>query len=313
MRFYAGTPLVTKLGAPIGSVFVIDDRPRKPPTPAEIDFLGIMARNVMEYLEMNRGSELLQRNDVMSRGLAALVEGHSFIPPERSDNEQQGANGNEDIVEMPKKKMSPPNKSIKGILETLKHEDSSGSEEQSSRAPLSLPLNTGDGDMTHDRIFARASNLLRESLAADYAVFFDPNVALPSAKITAPGNTVVTPTQYATTQSDKTQDPTASSSAPDEAGSTAGLEAASPTSDTVQQDSNSTVELAHVLSFATKRACSLNGDKMTDDHGFNAPDLRRLGRLLRKYPVGKLVSTDSVTPAQAIHPPLVNSPSSIGD
>jgi hypothetical protein len=183
MRFYAGTPLVTKLGAPIGSVFVIDDRPRGPPTAAEIDFLGIMARNVMEYLEMKRSSELLQRNDVMSRGLAALVEGQSAIPPERSDGHSQSAETDQgqDVVETPKKKISLPNKSITGILETLKNEDSSGGEEQQTRARL--PLNTGDNDMTHDRIFARASNLLRESLDADYAVFFDTNVALPAATL----------------------------------------------------------------------------------------------------------------------------------
>ena len=56
MRFYAGTPLVTSSGLPIGSVFIIDSRPRAPLSRPQVDFLGVMARNVMEYLEMKRGS-----------------------------------------------------------------------------------------------------------------------------------------------------------------------------------------------------------------------------------------------------------------
>jgi len=53
MRFYAGTPLLTKSNVPIGSVFVIDSRPRGLPDKFEIDLLRVMARKVMEYLEMS--------------------------------------------------------------------------------------------------------------------------------------------------------------------------------------------------------------------------------------------------------------------
>jgi GAF domain-containing protein len=58
MKFYAGTPLLTESNVPIGSVLVIDSRPRGPPDKFEIDLLGVMARNVMEYLEMRRESEM---------------------------------------------------------------------------------------------------------------------------------------------------------------------------------------------------------------------------------------------------------------
>lgn len=64
-RYYAGTPLIARSGIPIGSVFVIDDRPRGPPTKFEIEFLGIMAHNVMEYLEMRRENEMRLRADIM--------------------------------------------------------------------------------------------------------------------------------------------------------------------------------------------------------------------------------------------------------
>lgn len=292
-RFYAGTPLVTLLGAPIGSVFVIDDRPRGPPTAAEIDFLGIMARNVMEYLEMKRGSELLQRNDVMSRGLAALVEGESSIPPEQSDYVPSTAETNKekDLSETPKKKINLANKNITGIMKTLKNEDSSGGEEQPSR--IRLPLNITDNDMTHDRIFARASNLLRESLDADYAVFYDTNVALPVTMEPAKGHTAAPP-QDDTAKVCILQDP-ASICTPIEAvqptlSKSISSEIGQSTSETLHDESYATQELVQVLSFATRNVSSLNNDKPSESPGFQAPDLKRLGRLLRKYPAGKLWS-----------------------
>ena len=49
-RYYAGTTLLTKSSIPMGSVFVMDDRPRGPPTKFEVDFLGVTVCNVMEYL-----------------------------------------------------------------------------------------------------------------------------------------------------------------------------------------------------------------------------------------------------------------------
>jgi GAF domain-containing protein len=64
-RYYAGTPLVTSAGIPIGSVFVIDDRPHRHPTKDEVDFLGVMARNVMEYLELRRENKTRERINIM--------------------------------------------------------------------------------------------------------------------------------------------------------------------------------------------------------------------------------------------------------
>lgn len=43
MKFYGGTPIVTKRGIPIGSLFVIDDRVRLGLTPDEVHFMGTMA------------------------------------------------------------------------------------------------------------------------------------------------------------------------------------------------------------------------------------------------------------------------------
>ena len=39
-KFYAGTPLLTKRGIPIGSLFVVDDSPREILSKDEIRFMG---------------------------------------------------------------------------------------------------------------------------------------------------------------------------------------------------------------------------------------------------------------------------------
>ena len=79
LKFYAGTPLVTKRGIPIGSLFVVDDSPRECFGKDEIRFMGTMARTVMRHLEMLREVEEHRRGMKMSRGLASLVEGRSQL------------------------------------------------------------------------------------------------------------------------------------------------------------------------------------------------------------------------------------------
>lgn len=79
-RFYAGTPLMSPEGSPIGSLFVIDDRARHNVLDkSDINFLGIMARNVMEYLNMQRESMERKRISIMSKGLAAFTEGRQYV------------------------------------------------------------------------------------------------------------------------------------------------------------------------------------------------------------------------------------------
>lgn len=293
-RYYAGTPLLTNQGVPIGSVFVIDDRVRGLPSKAEIDFLGVMAKNVMEYLEMKRGSELLQRNDIMSRGLAALVEGESTIPPQRGEGVNQNAQGPASNIstETPKIIRGPANKTFTTILENLKMEDSSGGEEIPSR--IRLPLRAEDADVTHDRIFARAINLLRESLDSDYTVFFDTNAAM-----SAPSD--ITSRQNGSAQLDivnavnSLAQPKLSTSPEETALPPQSPEGNPPDNvsrtDVIHTSAYKTSKpLAQVLSFSTVTASSLNGDSASSYHGFRSPDIKRLSRLLRRYPSGKLVS-----------------------
>ena len=79
LKFYAGTPLITKRGIPIGSLFVVDDRARDDLSKEEIHFMGTMASTIMRHMEMVREVEQRRRGMKMSRGLASFVEGRTEL------------------------------------------------------------------------------------------------------------------------------------------------------------------------------------------------------------------------------------------
>lgn len=69
IRFYAGHPLVSPEGAPLGTLCVIDNRPRDGLTPEQRDALAALADAVMALLErsrVERASELRQAQDASS-------------------------------------------------------------------------------------------------------------------------------------------------------------------------------------------------------------------------------------------------------
>lgn len=74
-RFYAGTPLTTKKGINIGSLFILDDRVRPRLLPAQEKFLGTIAATIMSHLEVNREAEERKKVLRMAKGLNAFVEG----------------------------------------------------------------------------------------------------------------------------------------------------------------------------------------------------------------------------------------------
>jgi signal transduction histidine kinase len=79
LRFYAGALLRTPDGLPLGTVCVLDDKPRQL-TSEQRDILAALARQVMSQMEFRRGlllSDRLQRN--ISRLMA--VAGHDLKQP----------------------------------------------------------------------------------------------------------------------------------------------------------------------------------------------------------------------------------------
>lgn len=82
LRFYAGVPLITKRGIPIGSLFVVDDRVGSGFESEKIHFMATMANTIISHMEMIREIEEHRRGMKMSRGLASFVEGKSNHPPQ---------------------------------------------------------------------------------------------------------------------------------------------------------------------------------------------------------------------------------------
>lgn len=91
IKFYAGTPLITKLGIPIGSLFVVDDRVMEDFSAENIHFMGTMAETIMRHMELTREVEEHRRGMKMSRGLASFVEGRSQLVEAEADVEDEGA------------------------------------------------------------------------------------------------------------------------------------------------------------------------------------------------------------------------------
>jgi signal transduction histidine kinase len=73
IRFYAGAPLVTNEGMPIGSLCVIDDKPRQL-APEEAEALRTLSRHVVTMLELRRTTkqqtEILEELTAIQRELA---------------------------------------------------------------------------------------------------------------------------------------------------------------------------------------------------------------------------------------------------
>jgi PAS domain S-box-containing protein len=72
LRFYAGVPLETPEGIPVGTVCVLDDKPRKL-TEHEVFALNSFARQVMTQLELRRALRATRKSEERFRFMAELL------------------------------------------------------------------------------------------------------------------------------------------------------------------------------------------------------------------------------------------------
>ncbi|KFY99255.1 hypothetical protein V500_01427 [Pseudogymnoascus sp. VKM F-4518 (FW-2643)] len=91
LKFYAGVPLITRRGIPIGSLFIVDDRVRLPLSDEDINFMGTMADTIMKHIDMVRQVEEHRRGMKMNRGLASLVAGRGELVDGEIDMEDGDA------------------------------------------------------------------------------------------------------------------------------------------------------------------------------------------------------------------------------
>jgi hypothetical protein len=318
-RFYAGTPLLTRDNVPIGSVFVIDDRPRGPPTNFEIDFLGVMAQNVMEYLEMRRESELRKRSEIMSKGLAAFVAGRSRLHAldiHGVKNAKAGpslqAKGGADLEHHPK--------TISEATHAKNHSTTSiGNMEAKEQGKVDfLPLKTSSENdhaflqtraaknllediPTKEQILTRASNILRDSLDVEYTVLLDLE-PLDSISVEESGTEDVTPGDIIESQGEDARTVNPGNERKDNdnqsrtplANTRPTLSSAS--SRKASNGENRRVTPAKILSFSTSSSFSPINQEMDPSIGFRAPDYKSLRRLVKRYPIGKLWSFSDTGP-----------------
>ncbi|KAM3066328.1 hypothetical protein ACMFMG_003164 [Clarireedia jacksonii] len=299
-RYYAGTPLISKTGMPIGSVFVIDPRPRGPATKLEIDFLGVMAKNVMQYLEMQRESVQLRRNDTMSKGLAALVEGQGTIL--RKDvadvvSEHHGVNkgqtnGNiltnsdltNSLITGDSALAAVAEQSLNNIIQPP---FSIAGENLLVGSTPSIPkdgLKTVGKPATHSLTLSRAANLLRESLDVDYTVFFDMSVGFSSFADESPKAEKEGSAKIADTLGHHSERGFPSIHVNGDGDSAAAHRSLNHNSGDKRSNEPG---VAKVRSFSSPTASSLNGDSLPDGLCF-PPSEKDLQSLVQGYPQEKL-------------------------
>jgi hypothetical protein len=172
-KVYAGTPLTTKRGINIGSLYILDDKPRDSIRSDQIEFLGTMASAIMTYLETQREAAVGRRMSRFNQGLNCFVEGRNTMSSPLDTAESSPLHSGEDqdgdlspqittsnsarsrTLDQPPPRYSPVFQSTPPIPERL---------------DLLAP--------GHPVTFARAANLLRESLDLDKdggVVFYDAN------------------------------------------------------------------------------------------------------------------------------------------
>ena len=157
-RFYAGTPLTTRAGVNIGSLFILDDVVRPRLSDDHEQFLATIAQTIMNHMEIAMEAEERRKVVRLALGMNAFVEGKSRLvlddqahktgmtPIDRSS----GENG------MVKKRTNSGNKSLSN---NGPHSDHDSSQEDSDFGSTSKHVDTG-----HRMTFARAADILCDSL-----------------------------------------------------------------------------------------------------------------------------------------------------
>ena len=157
-RFYAGTPLTTKKGVNIGSLFILDDVVRPRLSDDHELFLATIAQTIMKHMEITMEAEERKKVMRLSLGMNAFVEGKSRLviddlahKTEMSPRDRSNGGGG-----MTKKRADSRNKSLSN---NGPHSDQDSSQEDSDFGSKSKAVDTD-----HRTTFARAADILCEAL-----------------------------------------------------------------------------------------------------------------------------------------------------
>lgn len=207
VMFYAGVPLVTDSGFPIGVYSMSDDKPRNGLSTEELRFLCDMAITVVRHLDTVRNEAARFRGETMIFGLGRFMRGFSSvegsIPRASRLNEDATDITQEPIIDSRSPATSSVIHKFKGISVApadpslfrpiLTSDVSPTQRRDSTEARESLSLGEAVEQMPSqafiprfnrkqgstgkqeslNKIFSRAANILRECASADGVVFFD--------------------------------------------------------------------------------------------------------------------------------------------
>lgn len=198
-RFYFAVPLRTAQGSMIGSLIVMDDRPRYGVSSEDLSFMEDIADTITEHLhstvvraQRQRSEKLIQALGLFNRGEASLrdwwldaKDTHSLNAGRHAENvisqEDREALGD---VEFGARLTSlhagkPPNSNTDTTQYNIPNSDNVSISTKggfirrpSKRAKSSRSSSFNVADVT-ERTYARASNLIREALGAHGVAFVD--------------------------------------------------------------------------------------------------------------------------------------------
>lgn len=171
-RFYAGTPLTTKKGINIGSLFILDDVARPPLTADQEAFLGSVGQMVMKHMEINREAQERQKALKMSGGLNAFVEGkdrlsaEGYLPDSLVAHQKPGIPNAILTQNISESSFVEISNTSNGVIQPLDSSENikTPSDQDSSQDESDGGIPKEIKDIGYRSTFVRAANLLRESL-----------------------------------------------------------------------------------------------------------------------------------------------------
>jgi signal transduction histidine kinase/CheY-like chemotaxis protein len=182
-KFYCGTPIATRDGVNIGSLAVMDTEPRDGLTDDEERCLGETAAHIMAFLELNREAIEGRQARRMGYALNGFVSGKSSMGDEL-DRPAQSRRPSATVASYglahdKKEDQAPSPRSVRHHRKRPRYSSDNTAESTSSSGPVSdydtseVSTKTGDQPVaeieeldsrSHSKTYARAANLIRESL-----------------------------------------------------------------------------------------------------------------------------------------------------
>lgn len=266
LRFYAGVPLTSAKGAVIGTLSVMDDKPRPGLNERQILHLQDLAATVVDYLDLYMVKDQQGRSERLMRALMSFAEGDSNMRPFENESQRLLSPTGSEIPE-PRQEKKEPALAKSRKASPLRTPAKQTSTRQSSMKQLQESILPKDSRS----MFSRAASVIQKSSDLDGVLILDASIV------------------------GRVRDESLVASDDDGDVSSSGDRSSSPEENEeymfspLQRRSSSAVskKTARVLGFATKERSDFRGDSpLLPLESFPERDL---ARLFRTYPDGRVI------------------------